>query len=214
MGLRDALRAKGTTITFSVDLPAPKGAAVLQRTDPTVAGLARFVLDGALDKRLPDDQRPARRCGMIATRSVDQMTTALLLRLRTHVTLPGRDGERTHVAEEAKIVAFRGSPNSPRWLDPDEVAQLMTFLPDANVPRDVATNTMAAVLKSVPSLEDELDQVAQDVADQLREAHVTVRTAARGDRVGRLVTHGLDVSPELPADLLGVYVFRPAGGAA
>ncbi len=214
VGLRDALRAKGTTITFSVDLPAPKGAAVLQRTDPTVAGLARFVLDGALDKRLPDDQRPARRCGMIATRSVDQMTTALLLRLRTHVTLPGRDGERTHVAEEAKIVAFCGSPKSPRWLDPDEVAQLMTFLPDANVPRDVATNTMAAVLKAVPSLEDELDRVAQDVADNLREAHVTVRTAARGDRVGRLATHGLDVIPELPADLLGVYVFRPAGGAA
>jgi hypothetical protein len=52
------------------------------------------------------------------------------------------------------------------------------------------------------------------VADDLRSAHVTVRTAARGDRVGRLATHGLDVSPELPADLLGVYVFRPAGGAA
>ena len=213
IGLRDALRAKGTTITFSADLPAPKGAAVLQRTDPTVSGLARFVLDGALDDQLPREQRPARRCGMIATRAVDQITTALLLRLRTHVTLPGRDGERTHVAEEAKVVAFAGSPANPRWLHEDEVAQLMTALPDANVPPDVATNTLTAVLKALPSLEDDLARVARDVADGLRSAHVTVRTAARGDRVGRLATHGLRVTPELPADLLGVYVFRPAGGA-
>ena len=214
VGLRDALRVKGTTITFSADLPAPRGAAVLQRTDPTVAGLARFVLDGALDSQLPDEQRPARRCGKIATRAVDQMATALLLRLRTHVTLPGRDGERTHVAEEARIVAFSGSPASPRWLEPDEVAELMTALPDANVPRDVVANTMAAVLKAVPSLKGELARVAHEVAEDLRTAHVSVRTAARGDRVGRLATQGLEVSPELPADLLGVYVFRPAESVA
>lgn len=214
VGLRDALRAKGGSVTFATDLPAPKGAAVLQRADPTVAGLARFVLDGALDAQLPDELRPARRCGMIATRGVEQITTALLLRLRTHVTMPGREGPRTYVAEEAKIVAFSGSPANPRWLDPDEVTLLMTALPDANVPHDVAVNTMTAVLKAVPSLEDELARVARDVADTLQDAHVTVRTAARGDRVGRLATHGLEVTPELPADLLGIYVFRPAGGAA
>jgi len=214
IGLRDALRVKGTTITFAADLPAPKGAAVFQRTDPTVAGLARFVLDGALDARLPEALRPARRCGMIATRSVDQMTTALLLRLRTHLTLPGAGGDRTHVAEEAKVVAFAGNPNNPRWLGRAEVERLMTALPDSNVPRDVATNTMAAVLAAVPALDDELARVAQEVADELREAHVTVRMAARGDRVGRLVTHGLEVTPEVPVDLLGVYVFRPAGGGA
>lgn len=214
VGLRDALRAKGNTITFATDLPAPKGAAVLQRTDPTVAGLARFVLDGALDDQLPQEQRPARRCGMIATRAVDQITTALLLRLRTHVTLPGRDGDRTHVAEEANVIAFSGSPSKPQWLDTQEVSNLMTALPDANVPPDVATNTTAVVLKAIPVLEAELAQVAHGVADDLRSAHVTVRVAARGDRVGRLATHGLEVTPELPADLLGVYVFRPAGGAA
>ena len=84
------------------------------------------------------------------------------------MTLPGRGGERTHVAEEAKIVAFSGSPTSPRWLDPDEVAQLMTALPDANVPHDVATNTMAAVVRAVPSLEPDLVRVAHQVAEDLR----------------------------------------------
>lgn len=214
VGLRDALRAKGDVITFCADLPAPKGAAVLHRTDPTVARLARFVVDGALDDRLPAALRPARRCGMIATRSVDQMTTALLLRLRTHLTLPGRDGDHRHVAEEAKVVAFAGSPSNPRWLGREEVEHLMAALPDANVPRDVAANTMSAVLAAVPSLDGDLAEVAQEVADELRDAHVTVRTAARGDRVGRLATHGLAVTPDLPADLLGVYVFRPAGGGA
>jgi len=214
IGLRDALRTKGTSITFASDLPAPKGAAVLQRTDPVVAGLARFVLDGALDQQLPEDQRPARRCGMIATRAVDQMTTALLVRLRTHVTLPGREGDRTHVAEEAKVVAFTGTPANPAWLEAAAVADLMAALPHANVPPDAAANTMAAVLKAVPLLDSALNDVAADVAATLAESHMTVRQAARGDRVGKLGTHGLVVSPQLPVDVLGVYVFQPAGGAA
>lgn len=214
VGLRDALRTKGTVITFAADLPAPKGAAVLQRTDPTVSGLARYVLDGALDDQLPQEQRPARRCGIIATRATDRITTALLLRMRTHVTMPGRDGERTYVAEEAKVVAFSGSPAHPEWLEADAVAQLLKALPDANVPSDVAMNTMDAVLRAVPSLESELARAAQEVADDLRSAHISVRMAARGDRVGRLATHGLEVTPELPADLLGVYVFKPAGDVA
>ena len=214
IGVRDALRTKGTVITLANDLPAPRGVAVLQRTDPLVTCLARFVLDGALDPQLPAALRPARRCGMIATTAVHQMTTALLLRMRTHVTLPGRELDGTHVAEEAKVVAFRGSPTNPTWLTDEEVIDLMAATPDANVQPDVAVNAMRAVLAALPTLQPNLAEAAADVAKQLQKDHVIVRTAARGDRVGRLGTHGLDVQPELPPDILGVYVFRPIGGVA
>lgn len=213
VGLRDALRFTGT-ITLANDLPAPKGAAVLQRTDPLVSNLARFVLDGALDEQLPSALRPARRCGIVSTRAVDQMTTALLLRMRTHVTLPGRYADETHVAEEAKVVAFRGSPANPTWLSDDEVQHVLAARPDANVPADAAKNAMTAVLQALPLLGGHLDATATAVASRLREDHVTVRAAARGDRVGRLATHGLDVTPVLPPDVLGVYVYRPLGGPA
>ena len=212
VGVREALRARGTRITFAADLPAPKGAAVLQRTDPAVSGLSRFVLEGALDPGLPDDQRPARRCGVIATNAVDRVTTAILLRVRTHVTLPGREETRTHIAEEARVIAFTGIPAAPTWLDPDEITRLLESKPDANVPPDAATNTMRAVLQALPTLQDDLDREARAVAEDLRQAHVTVRTAARGDRAGRLTIAGLTVEPDLPPDILGVYVFRPAGG--
>lgn len=212
VGLRDALRAKGDVLTLARDLPAPKGAAVLQRTDSVVASLARFVLDGALDEQLPDALRPARRCGMIATRAVSQMTTALLLRMRTHVTLPGRHSDEAHIAEEAKVVAFRGSPNNPTWLTDAEVSELLSAQPDANVAPDVAIGAMRAVLAALPTIQGHLDDSARQVAGQLRDDHIAVRTAARGDRIGRLGTHGLEVEPELPPDTLGVYVFRPAGG--
>lgn len=212
VGLRDALRVAKNAQRFVADLPAPRGSAVLQRTDPVVTSLARFVLDAALDEQLPHTMRPATRCGMIATHAVDRVTTSLLLRVRTHMTLPGRDNEHTFVAEEAKLVAFTGTPSDPTWLSDTQVSDLLVAEPDANVPRDAAVNTMRAVLGSLGVLDSALDDVAREVADELRESHTTVRRAARGDRAGRLRTQGLKVEPQLPPDILGVYVFRPVGG--
>ncbi len=34
-----------------------------------------------------------------------------------------------------------------------------------------------------------------------------------GDRAGALGVRGLTVTPQLPVDILGVYVFRPAGAS-
>ena len=72
----------------------------------------------------------------------------------------------------------------------------------------------AAVLKGLPTLQPHLDDQAVAIADELRDAHISVRQAARGDRAGTLGIRGLDVTPQLPVDILGVYIYRPAGGAA
>ena len=53
VGLRDALGRPTHPIRFSTDLPAPRGAAVLVRTDPRIGALARYTLDAALDPALP-----------------------------------------------------------------------------------------------------------------------------------------------------------------
>lgn len=207
--------ADGRPITdFRGDLPAPRQSAVLQRTDPTVAALADYVLNSALDGALAAKERPAKRAGILTTDAVSKVTTALLMRFRTHLVLPAKDGARTTLAEEARVVAFCGRPSAPEWLSDDEVEQLLSAKPTENTPVDVAENTLGAVVNAIPVIQSHLSARAEALAAQLEEDHVSVRVAARGDRAGALSVRGLSVRAQLPPDVLGVYVYRPAGGAA
>ena len=63
-GLFDALvPGHAQPLPFHRDLPVPPREAYLDRTDPNVAAIARYVLESALDLALPAPLRPARRCG-------------------------------------------------------------------------------------------------------------------------------------------------------
>ncbi|WP_227994287.1 helicase-related protein [Luteimicrobium xylanilyticum] len=220
--LRDVLARTGTpgaaTLRWVDDLPAPRGAAVLHRTDERVAALARFVLDGALDRRVPDRERPARRAGVITTSNVAAVTVLLLVRVRVHVTLPGRHETRTEVAEETRLLAFRGTPAKPEWLSDGEVEALLAATPSANTPADQARGLVENVVKALPQIAAHLDDDARVTAEQMREAHARVRQTARGrDAVGSFGVRGLTVEPQLPVDVLGLFVYRPdmsRGGAA
>lgn len=212
VGLRDAIGRPDRPMSFVQDLPAPRGSAVLARTDPTVTGIARYVLDSALDPALSVRERVARRCGLVITDAVTRPTVVLLVRLRTQLVLPGRQGMQAHVTEEARVLAFTGAPSEPGWLPTDEVEELLRARPTGNVPTDLATNVLRSVIEALPRLTPELERTASTVADELREAHVAVRRAARGDRAGGLGVRGLEVVPQLPVDILGVYVYRPSGG--
>jgi hypothetical protein len=209
VGLADALQRPAKPLRFAADLPAPPGAAVLVRTDPRVAAIGRYTLDAALDPALPARARPARRCGVVTTAAVAKPTVALLVRFRTHVHLPGRTGTTTHLAEEARTLAFSGSPASPAWLTPEAVEALLAARPDANTPPDLARNAMTGLINGLPGLAPHLDAVANQVADALRADHVAVRQAARGERAGGLGVRGLQVVPQRPVDVLGVYLYLP-----
>jgi len=205
----------GKAVTdFHRDLPAPRHSAVLQRTDPTVASLATYVLNSALDESLSAKERPAKRAGIVTTDAVEKLTVALLMRFRTHLVLPAKDATRTTLAEEARVVAFRGRPSDPEWLSDDEVEQLLTAQATANTPPDLAENTLATVANALPTIQHALAERAEFLAQRLEEDHVSVRVAARGDRAGALSVRGLSVRAQLPPDVLGVYVYRPAGGVA
>ncbi len=211
VGLRDALGSPTKPVTFHRDLPAPRGAALLNRTDPASAAIARYVLDAALDRALPAKTRPARRCGVIVTNAVATPTVLLLTRVRANLVLPGRYGPHPQVAEEARPRAFTGTPADPQWLDQSAVEALLEAQPDRNLTEDIARNIMKGVLGAMPAITGHLDHFAHDLATSLRDAHVRVRTAARGDRAGALSIRGLTIEPQLPVDILGVYLYQPAG---
>ncbi|MDR0285344.1 MAG: DEAD/DEAH box helicase [Propionibacteriaceae bacterium] len=210
IGLRDTLQSSGT-LRWVPDLPAPHGAATMLRTDKRVGALAQFVLDGALDANLQDGWRPARRAGVITTKAVDMMTTLLIVRFRIHLTLPGRGGLKAQVAEEARAIAFTGTPKAPVWLPPEQVEKLLAAVPSANVPPDRVRGLMANVLASLQANASSLlDDKARVVADELRQSHTRVRQSARGrDSAGAMTVRGLEVAPQLPVDILGTFVYLP-----
>jgi superfamily II DNA or RNA helicase len=208
-GIRNALGARAEA-KFVRDFPAPRNSSVLVRTDPAVANVAQYVLNSALDEQLGGKERPARRCGFIKTHDVDKLTVALLVRFRTKLILPARLGDRTDMAEEARVLAFTGAPNNPSWLNEAEVDELLQSRASANV-GDVS-NMMSNILGTLPLLTDTLNAKAQAVAEEIRDAHREVRIVARGDRAGQLGIRGLSVEANLPVDILGVYVYSPAGG--
>ena len=204
VGVRDALPpGHAEPLPFHHQLPAPRKHAVLNRTDSSVEAIARHVLDAALDPAMDPAARPARRAGVMRTHGVTARTTLLLVRYRFHLDLPGRDGLRQLVAEDAQVLAFRGSPEHPEWLTQDEVKGLLAAEPDANVPSDQASDLAARVLDRLAAVDDELASRADTLAESLLESHRRVRAGAGA------VRRGLAVRAQKPVDILGVYVYLP-----
>ncbi len=208
-GIRDALPlAHAEPLPFHRELPLPRKHALLARTDPAVEAIARHVLDAALDPSVDPAARAARRAGVTRTKAVVTRTTLLVTRFRFHLDLPGRDEVRQIVAEDAQLLAFEGSPDSPFWLDPDAVTALLAAQPDGNVPLDQAVSQAERVLSLLPAVDAELEARADELAAKLLESHRRVRAGAGAAR------RGLKVTAQHPVDVLGVYVYLPVAAGA
>lgn len=222
--LQSALKISGATVTRNGELDvrfnqAPKevvaatGAGTeaeikwptdtLNRTHPAVQGLASHVLAAALDPRLPNELRIARRAGVVRTSDVARRTTLLLFRLRFHIVRRLGDDETQLLAEDSLLVAFAGSPASPEWLSPEEAEKLLTVSPSGNVPPDVARTRIQEALDNVNAVTPHVDKLIDRQAKALLEAHKRVRTASRM----KGVTY--EVVPHRPSDLLAVFQFLP-----
>lgn len=206
LGLLDALPASHRDpLVLLGDYPAGRGEVILHRTDDTVGAVAGFILEAALDPTLPEEFRPARRCAVIRTKAVGIRTTLLLVRYRFHLALPSRDGTQEAVAEDIATLAFEGSPASATWLDEAAVHSLLNAAPDANVHSQAAEDQIRRILDGLPAVADRLEVYGEGIAEATLESHRRVRTAAG------YVRRGLKVEAEKPADILGVYVYLPAG---
>ncbi len=190
-----------TRITARFELPVREGERYLSRTHPVVEGLASYVMDAALD---PIGESIARRCGVIRTSQVARRTTLLLVRLRFHIVMQRGAEERQLLAEDCQVLAFAGSPHNAQWLDDKEaIERLLQAQAEANVTVDEAQHFLHTILDEFAVVQPHLNQVAQQRGEELLDAHRRVRSAsqARGVRYR--------VEPQLPLDILGVYVYLP-----
>lgn len=214
-GLRDALniqrftRAKGDGQRFyaSFTRPGLSDTLYLTRTHPLVEGLAAYVMDTALDSVEDGTYKPlARRCGVIRTSRVARRTTLLLLRLRYQVRTQDRiRGLEERLAEECRLLAFRGSPQSAEWVEEAEhIEELLEAHAEANMAQAQAINFLRPISEDYESyIQPYLLAFARRRADELKESHRRVRRSAS------LRIQNLEVVPQLPPDILGVYVYLP-----
>lgn len=208
--LREAPRALRESCGFvdgfkaRFELPVDPGVLYLSRTHPIVEGLAQYVLNAALD----GEGNVARRCGAVRTDVVDRWTTLLLLRYRYHIlTLRGEQSTEL-LAEDSQLVAFAGTPESAEWLDAAQTEKLQNAEPKQNITPAQAADFVRKVIDGLAHLRPKLEEAARSRGDELLDAHRRVREAARVRGVR------YEIRPELPVDVLGIYVYLPVGAPA
>jgi superfamily II DNA or RNA helicase len=201
--LRDQLPA-GKNLRFRRSLPAPRGDALLVRTDANVEAIARYTLDAALDPLLPADARPARRAAVVRTPVVQEATTLLVVRYRIELVLPGRGKPITQIAEDAQFLAFTTDDDErPIWLDQAHTDALLEAPVVGSVNDDIARSQLQDALNRLPAVHERLLQMGYAIANNTEEEHRRVRQAAGVAR------RGLNARSLPPADVLGIYVYLP-----
>lgn len=197
---------KNPKFRFRFDLPVQEGERYLQRTHPFVETLANHVLETALDPLSGEAARypAARRCGVIRTKAVKIRTTLLLLRFRYHIIKVQADGEKPILAEDCRLAAFTGSPQNSVWLEEGEAEKLLFAQPDENINPDQAAGFLEKVIEGFDQIRPNLENAAQQRGEELLEAHQRVRLASR------IRSTRYRVEPQLPPDILGLYIFLPA----
>ena len=135
-------------------------------------------------------------------------TVLYLLRLRSQLQVEqrGADGRyaplKSLLTEECLGVAVRGG-NDPELLPEEDALSLLSLEPGRNMEDGQKTRLIGQALDATSALEDTFTSLAHERAQELLEDHRRIREAsdARGLRY--------DVTPALPVDKIGVYVFMP-----
>jgi Helicase conserved C-terminal domain len=192
--VRSQLGERSRLISFTT--PVPEGVEYVGRNHGLVEGLSRHLLAESLEQ----PQEPvAARCGFTVTDAVEKRTTLLLLRLR-HLLEGG--AHQGLLAEECLVVGFTGSPADPLWLEVEEAADLLRQAePVDDKPLALKQMEIEALLGRLDELRGELEVLAQGRSQSLAQSHRRVRTITKEGQIR--------VKPQLPMDILGVYILQP-----
>lgn len=201
-GLREMLGSKRFKADFK--LPVDEGVVYLTRTHPLVEATASYVMDTALD---PLEDSAARRAGVVRTQAVRKMTTLLLIRFRYHIITIDGDMERQLLAEDSELLAFEGLPEDGQWLDSEAAEALLASKAAGNITHAEAQERIERVEAAYDEhILPHLEAAAQARGEKLLDAHRRVRSESHRKGVR------YRIEPQLPPDVLGIYVFLPAGG--
>lgn len=202
--VESVLGNKPRKITFYS--PPGEGIEYIGRNHLLVEGLARNLWELALTDRTDDATEipPACRCGFTVTNSVSYVTVILLLRLRHLLEGSGRNQAmvRPLLAEECLVRGFTGVIGDHEWLSPEESLRLfMECVPTGDYPLERRKLTLDKILKNLDDLHEDLKAIALERGEVLAGSHRRVRAMTKETPV--------KVVPQLPMDILGVYILQP-----
>jgi hypothetical protein len=129
----------------------------------------------------------------------------LLARFRFHILTQrvGVYGDTPLLAEDCRVLGFTGASDAAKWLAPDEAEALLDARPDANITPQQASDFVRRVVDGFDHLREALNAAAEQRGQEVLDAHRRVRAAARMTGVRYAV------QPQLPPDVLGIYVLLP-----
>ena len=205
--IRERLESHGIQRLDAVGfaLPLPRGVSYIHRSHPLVTVLADELAERALDENGSEADRPARRTGAMTTSAVSQRVIVALLRLRTNLTLVREGNRREMLAEEAVTVVLEGN-QPPRALSTQEAVDWFTHEATQNTSPEVRERAVQTALERLASHQEVLDEIGREHGRKLLQDHRRVRDSERDGR------GTFEVKPQLPADVLGVYVLMPEAG--
>lgn len=199
LGLKDLIN-NHLKFTARFNMPVEEGVIYLNRTHPIIEAVSQYIMNSVLDD-LGDS--PASRCGVIRTKAIEQRTTLLLVRYRYHIITRRGKSEYPLLAEDCQLLAFKGSPSTPEWLNKEETETLLAAGPDEIIYSEQARSFIHTVIENYDKLQPYLERAAEDRGADLLDAHTRVRQAAR------LKGLRYSIEPQLPPDLLGIYIYLP-----
>lgn len=193
-GLRRRLPFNGD-LKLSFDTPPPEGYMYVGRLHPLTQAITDYLMETALDGA----SDVAARSGAIRTSAVSKRTTLLLLRAR--YVMASKDREQ--LAEKAVITGWVGS--EVQRLSEEEAQDLLrSAQPSGSLDDGYRKQLVAEALAALPDAQGVLEAVVQEGADSLAESY---------KRVSAITKKGtFSVEPQLPVDVLGVYVLLPVPG--
>ena len=208
--LQDRLKTIGfqEMAKISFGRPAPAGTTYIHRAHPLVAALADYVAEQSLDAGAPEIGARARASAMF-TSGVKIRTELYLLRLRSHIQVERRDDDgqyapiKSLLAEECLGIAVRGG-EAPALLLESDALSLLSLTPSGNMLDGQKSQIIGQTLRSLPARKPVFERIARERSEELLADHRRIREAsdAKGLRY--------NVIPNLPVDIIGVYVFMPA----
>jgi superfamily II DNA or RNA helicase len=199
--VKERLEASGLLHLKKIDFKYPEtaaGAEFIHRTHPLVSNLANFVAEKAMSGEQND---LVARAGAIFTKEVTSRTTVLLLRLRNRLVIRRAKLSREMLAEEALALAVEGSFDL-RVLPKTEALALMQSKVSKNMDVERRSRELSTALDSLAGFQNTFEELASQRSQELLADHRRVRDAA--DARGEYQIH-----PQLPVDIMGVYVLVP-----
>ncbi|WBU43004.1 MULTISPECIES: helicase-related protein [Marinobacter] len=191
--------------TMDFIYPTRGRAEFIHRTHPLVSHLADYLSELAM---AGEETQIVARAGAIFTREVEIRTTIYLLRLRSRLTIRRTQNDMTRAQEmlaEEALAVMVNRQGEPELLEKADMLRLMQLPVSKNMADEARTRELSRAVDALQQLTPRFDAIAHQRAEAVLADHRRTREAA--DARGTY-----SVQPQLPVDVMGIYVLVPDAG--